>query len=68
MKFRGPITATTTFKENDNPIVERLAEKGVASAAFDFKGTGAARYEGIVAAEVVDEVAPTREPARRSRA
>lgn len=60
MKFNGPITATTTFKENDNAIVDRLAEKGVASAAFKFEGTGAARYEGVVAAEVVEEVAPTR--------
>ena len=60
MKFRGPITATTTLKETDNPIVERLGEKGIASAAFDFEGTGAAHYEGIVAAQVVGEVAPAR--------
>ena len=60
MKFTGPISATTTFKQDNNAIVERLGENGIASAAFDFKGTGAARYEGIIAAEVVGEVAPTR--------
>lgn len=60
MKFTGPISATTTFKQDNNAIVERLGENGIASAAFDFKGTGAARYEGVVAAEVVGEVAQTR--------
>src|ERR1051325_3243654 len=60
MHFGSGKKGITTLKDTDNPYVERLAEDGISAASFIFKGTGGARYEGVAACTLTNEVAPIR--------